>query len=169
MPAIATKTRPSHRFITAESARNILREHGFTVHGWSGYCIRRDIPPYGSCCDHAGGQRLARDWKSFHASNVSLHWLRRFAAALELAADPRAVTPRHCGEAWKASRDAAEAFESAEWKYNYGEKYCPEQWSQQKRDNLGVEMIRAEGAAKVAERVSEILREAWGLAHPVAR
>lgn len=147
--------------LTVQSATETLKAHGYTVHQWDGYTIRRDIPPYSSSPDYKNGQRLERDWRSFHASNVSLHWLRKLAHAHVNANTPGAVTLKMAAEAWKQCRDAEEAYDSAKWKWNYGEKYAAERWTQQHRDNLGVAAIKAEGAHKVAERIAVLLREAW--------
>ncbi len=148
------------------TARQVLASHGFTINSWSGrYCIRRDIPPYGQHCPE--GKGFHRDWKGFHASEVSLTWVRRLADALAMS-DASAVTSRDCADAWRAERKADIRKDEARVAHHAATSYRRPDFTLQEQLNLGVAELKATGAARVAQLCREVLLEEWQIWHPIS-
>jgi len=157
-------TTPRHLMTTTiDTARRVLASHGFTLHHWAGYTIRRDIPAYGSSCP--AGAHFHRDYRSFHATNVSLSWVRRLADALA-SADAGTVTAKDCANAWGADREAEEASEHAGWRHRWACGAGRPDFTLQETLDLGVREIRTGGAARVAQLTRQVLIEGWAQHHP---
>lgn len=151
---------------TIDTARRVLAAHGFTINNWSGrYCIRRDIPPFGTRCPK--GKGFHRDWRSFHASEVSLHWVRRLADAIALA-DASAVTSSDCAEAWAADRKASIAWEEAGIAHREACGHRRPDFTLTEKLDLGVAELKAGGASRVAQLTAQILLEEWQIRHPIS-
>ena len=147
------------------TARKVLEAHGFTLSTWAGYTIRRDIPPFGTRCPK--GKGFHRDWRSFHATNVSLHWVRRLADALALA-DASAVIVRDCSEAWAAGRKAERAWKDAGQDHRRACGSCFADFTDSERLDLGVQELKTGGAARVAQLIKDVLMEEWQSRHPIS-
>lgn len=152
---------------TIDTARRVLTSHGFTINNWSGrYCIRRDIPAYGSSCP--ADRHFHRDYRSFHASEVSLHWVRRLADAIAMA-DASAVTPKACGEAWKRDHFAADEWDHAGWRHRWSVGAGRPDFTLTQQLDLGVRELRTGGAARAAELCRQVLIESWAAENPVTK
>lgn len=147
------------------TARKVLEAHGFTLSSWAGYTIRRDIPPYGSRCPK--GKGFHRDWRSFHATNVSLKWVRRLADALAMA-DAHAVTSGDCADAWAADRKAADAWEEAGRIHREACSFRRPDFTLNEKLDLEVQELKTGGASRVAQLCAQVLLEEWQIWHPIS-
>ena len=152
---------------TIDTARRVLASHNLRVSNWGGsYVIRRDIPAYGSTCP--AGVHFHRDHRSFHASEVSLSWVRRLAEALQTA-DSRTVTPKACGEAWKRDHFAADDWDHAGWRHRWSVGAGRPDFTLKETLDLGVRELRTGGAARTAELCRQVLIESWAAENPVTK
>jgi hypothetical protein len=147
-------------------ACQILEAHGFQVYGWGGtYRVTRDLPPYGMSCPQ--GKGFHRDWRGFNASEVSLGWVRKLAAALALA-DAGHVTSSDCANAWDADRKAAIRWEEVGYAHRAACSWKRPDHTLTEQLDLGVAELRAAGAARMAHLTYQVLLETWQIWHPIS-
>ena len=153
--------------LSIAEARTVLEAHGFQLFGWGGtYRVTRDIPPYGKSCP--AGKGFHRDWRGFNASDVSLSWVRKLAAALVLA-DAAQVTSSDCADAWDAHRRAELRWEEVGYEHRAACSWkCPGHTLAEQLD-LGVAELRAGGASRVAQLTYQVLLEEWQIWHPISQ
>jgi len=152
--------------LSIAECRTVLEAHGFQLFGWGGtYRVTRDIPPYGKACP--AGKSFHRDWRGFNASDVSLGWVRKLAAALVLA-DSAKVTSGDCADAWAADQKAELRWQEVGYAHRAACSWKRPDYTLTEQLDLGVAELRAGGASRVAELVREVLLESWQIWHPIS-
>ena len=149
--------------LSIEQAKAVLSAHGFKVFTWArSYRVMREIPPYGS---RAVPFRFHRSHRGFGASDVSITWVRKLAAALLLASSDK-VTSRDCADAWADDKRAADAWGHAGYLERNAHRDRPDYTLEQLLD-FGVAEIKAAGAARMAQLTYQVLLESWEEHNPI--
>jgi hypothetical protein len=149
--------------LSIEQAKAVLAAHGFKVFTWArSYRVMREIPPYGS---RALPFRFHRSHRGFGASDVSITWVRKLAAALLLASSEQ-VTSRDCADAWAGDKKAADAWGRAGYLERTAHRDRPD-YTLEQLLGFGVAEIKAAGAARMAQLTYQVLLEAWQEHNPI--